>query len=485
MDAIYARQSVEKADSLSIQGQIDLCRRETGQQVRIYQDKGFSGKNTNRPAFRQLMEDVETGEIRKIVVYRLDRFSRSITDFGRLWDILKEHHVEFVSINETFDTATPMGRAMLNIVMVFAQLERETTAQRVRDNYYQRVKLGAWPGGPAPYGFSLGRQPGPDGKLAPGLCPNEQAAVVERIFQAYGEEGATLGSVARMLKEESVPGPRRATWDNVALSRILHSPLYVMADPAVYFYYKAKGVQSAMGPEAFDGRHGAMLLGKRDRPAGKYQDGSEQKLALANHLGFISGELWLMCQYKLEANRQLGRTGSGRHTWLSGLLKCGSCGYSVKVNRDKEKYYLVCSGRSNLKLCRQSIRVDLRELEQCVERELEALLEQCPQEQEQDRPPEGVEQALAALERKMDRLVEALAESSDLTVQYVNRTMGRLEEQRRKLLAERGPRQTRRVPQPQRIQMAALSFEQKKLVAAQFIQEIRLSEETAEVMWKV
>ena len=268
MDAIYARQSVEKADSLSIQGQIDLCRRETGQQVRIYQDKGFSGKNTNRPAFRQLMEDVETGEIRKIVVYRLDRFSRSITDFGRLWDILKEHHVEFVSINETFDTATPMGRAMLNIVMVFAQLERETTAQRVRANYYQRVKLGAWPGGPAPYGFSLGRQPGPDGKLAPGLCPNEQAAVVEHIFQSYGEEGATLGSVARMLKEEGVPGPKRATWDNVALSRILHSPLYVMADPAVYFYYKAKGVQSTMGPEAFDGRHGAMLLGKRDRLAG-------------------------------------------------------------------------------------------------------------------------------------------------------------------------------------------------------------------------
>ena len=192
-----------------------------------------------------------------------------------------------------------------------------------------------------------------------------------------------------------------------------------------------------------------------------------------------------MCQYKLEANRQLGRTGSGRHTWLSGLLKCGSCGYSVKVNRDKEKYYLICSGRSNLKLCRQSIRVDLRELEWCVERELEALLEQCPQEQEQDRPPEGMERELEALERKMDRLVEALAESSDLTVQYVNRTMERLEEQRRKLLAERGPQQTRRVPQPQKIQLAALSFEQKKLVAAQFIQEIRLSEETAEVVWKV
>ena len=144
MDAIYARQSVDKADSLSIQGQIDLCMKQTSEEVKIYQDKGYSGKNTNRPAFQRMMEDVEKGLIKKIVVYRLDRFSRSLADFSRLWEVLKRCGVEFVSINETFDTASPMGRAMLSIIMVFAQLERETTAERVRDNYYQRVKLGAW-----------------------------------------------------------------------------------------------------------------------------------------------------------------------------------------------------------------------------------------------------------------------------------------------------------------------------------------------------
>ena len=151
LDAIYARQSVDKADSLSIQGQIDLCRQKSGEDSRVYQDKGYSGKNTNRPAFQRMMADVEKGLIRKIVVYRLDRFSRSIADFGRLWEILKKHSVEFVSINETFDTSTPMGRAMLNIIMVFAQLERETTAERVRDNYYQRAKLGSWPSGPGSF----------------------------------------------------------------------------------------------------------------------------------------------------------------------------------------------------------------------------------------------------------------------------------------------------------------------------------------------
>lgn len=89
LDAIYARQSVDKADSLSIQGQIDLCRKESGADYQVYQDKGFSGKNTNRPAFQRLMADVEKGLVKKIVVYRLDRFSRSIVDFGRLWEILK------------------------------------------------------------------------------------------------------------------------------------------------------------------------------------------------------------------------------------------------------------------------------------------------------------------------------------------------------------------------------------------------------------
>ena len=223
LDAIYARQSVLKADSLSISGQIDLCRRETGTEVKIYRDKGYSGKNTNRPAFQQLMEDVEAGLIQKIVVYRLDRFSRSISDFGRLWEILKAHNVEFVSINETFDTSTPMGRAMLNIIMVFAQLERETTAERVRDNYYQRAKLGSWPGGPAPYGFSIGKLPGPDGKLSPGLLPGECTAIVERIFNAYSQPDATLGSVARGLNADHIPAPKRPTWD------MSHSPASYIA----------------------------------------------------------------------------------------------------------------------------------------------------------------------------------------------------------------------------------------------------------------
>ena len=120
MNAIYARQSLDKKDSLSIEGQIELCAVSAQPEYIIYQDRGFSGKNTQRPAFQQLMQDVVAGKIQKTFVYRLDRSSRSIADFGQVWKQLEAHDVQFESVTEKFDTSSPMGRAMLNIIMVFA-----------------------------------------------------------------------------------------------------------------------------------------------------------------------------------------------------------------------------------------------------------------------------------------------------------------------------------------------------------------------------
>ena len=469
---------MDKADSLSIQGQIDLCRQRAEGEVQVYQDRGYSGKNTNRPAFRRMMEDVERGLVRRILVYRLDRFSRSIADFGRLWEVLERHGVAFVSINETFDTATPMGRAMLNIIMVFAQLERETTAQRVRDNYYQRAALGAWPGGPAPYGFSVGRLPGPDGRPLPALVPDGRAPAAADIFRAYARPGATLGSVARALNEAGVPAPRRAVWDGAALSRLLHSPLYVMADREVYLYYQGRGAEPVNPPEAFDGRRAGMLVGRRDRSAGKYRDLRGQRLSLAAHGGLVPSGLWLQCQDKLEANRQLSGAGRGKHTWLSGLLRCACCGYSVKVSREGDRYRLSCSGRSNLKVCGASIRMELGALEQAAAAGLEALLAEGAAVPAEDRE---TARALAELDRRAGRLVAALAESGAAAAPYIDRAVRELEARRETVLARRPAGQ----PCPARRPFSALSFEEKKLAAALFIREIRLSGSRAEIFWRV
>ena len=152
MDAIYARQSVDKKDSISIETQIDLCKRELlpGSKVAIYLDKGYSGGSMNRPEFQRLLEDVKSGKITRIITYRLDRISRSVLDFANLIDLFEKYGVTFNSTQEKFDTSTPMGKAMLNITMVFAQLERETIQQRIRDNYYARGEKGMYLGGPPP-----------------------------------------------------------------------------------------------------------------------------------------------------------------------------------------------------------------------------------------------------------------------------------------------------------------------------------------------
>ncbi len=178
--AIYARQSIEKKNSISIEGQQEMCRNAAGEEeVKLYQDRGYSGKNTDRPDFQRLLKDIRAGKISKIYVYRLDRFSRSIADFSQLWKTLQKHNVEFISVTENFDTASPMGRAMLHIIMVFAQLERETTSERVHDNYAARAGQGAWPGGPAPYGFALGRAVDNSGRSYASLVPDDKTAAAQ------------------------------------------------------------------------------------------------------------------------------------------------------------------------------------------------------------------------------------------------------------------------------------------------------------------
>ena len=120
----------------------------------VYEDEGFSGKNLERPEFRRLMRDLEAGRGACLVCYRLDRVSRNVGDFARLIETLNARGVDFVCIREQFDTATPMGKAMLYIASVFAQLERETIAQRVRDNMLLLARTGRWLGGTPPTGYA-------------------------------------------------------------------------------------------------------------------------------------------------------------------------------------------------------------------------------------------------------------------------------------------------------------------------------------------
>lgn len=480
--AIYARQSIDKKDSVSIEGQIAQCRKFAGDDALIFHDRGFSGKNIKRPAFTELINAVESGTVKKIYVYRLDRFSRSIADFSRLWELLEKHSVEFVSVTENFDTSSPIGRAMLNIVLVFAQLERETTAERVRDNYHHRFKLGVWPGGPAPFGFSLTKIES-DGHQASSLMIHpENSQIVQMIFSEYAMPDASLRSISKMLNEMGIHGPKRELWDSVTLSRILHSPVYVKATPEVYWYYLAKGLKSELPVESFDSIHACNVIGKRDRTKNKYNALEDQILTVSNHLGFIDADLWLRVQDKLSGNTQISRANAGKYTWLTGLLKCDKCGYALKINHSKSdnKLHLLCSGRSNFASCDCTVGVDVKELEEYVASQITEMLKSSPPVEVIPDSKELSAEVLA-LEQKIERLVNAIAECDDISVQYISKQIEVLHKQRVELLQK--PRNEAHTIQ--KLDFTKLSFDEKKLIASEFIEKILISGKNVNIVWKI
>ena len=204
-DAIYGRQSVDRKDSISIESQIEFCKYELrGGNFRKYTDKGYSGKNTDRPKFQEMMADIRRGLIKRVVVYKLDRISRSILDFATMMETFQEYNVEFVSSTEKFDTSTPMGRAMLNICIVFAQLERETIQKRVTDAYYSRCQHGFHMSGAAPYGFQL--EPTTiEGIRTKMMKPDpETADIAKLMFEMYSQPGTSFGDIARYFADEGI-----------------------------------------------------------------------------------------------------------------------------------------------------------------------------------------------------------------------------------------------------------------------------------------
>lgn len=156
--AIYSRKSKFTGKGESIDNQIQLCKEYISNnfnnyEIIIYEDEGFSGGNTDRPEYKTLLNDIKKKNIDALVCYRLDRISRNVADFSSVLELLEKNNITFVSIREQFDTSSPMGKAMIYIASVFAQLERETIAERIRDNMLELAKTGRWLGGKTPTGF--------------------------------------------------------------------------------------------------------------------------------------------------------------------------------------------------------------------------------------------------------------------------------------------------------------------------------------------
>jgi DNA invertase Pin-like site-specific DNA recombinase len=198
--AIYTRVSTEQGleqDFNSLDAQYDASQAYIRSQAHAgwtllrakYEDGGFSGGNTERPALRRLLDDVRAGKVDVIVVYKVDRLTRSLTDFAKIVELFDQHGVSFVSVTQQFNTTTSMGRLTLNVLLSFAQFEREVTSERIRDKIAASKRKGLWVGGMAPLGYET-----KDRKIS----VNElEAERVRTIFRSY----LRLGSLNLLMSD--------------------------------------------------------------------------------------------------------------------------------------------------------------------------------------------------------------------------------------------------------------------------------------------
>ena len=498
-DALYARQSVEKVDSISIESQLEYCRHEArGNPCREYIDRGYSGKNTNRPAFEQLLADVRQGKVARVIVYKLDRISRSILDFANMMQLFQQHRVEFVSSTERFDTSTPIGRAMLHICIVFAQLERETIQKRVTDAYYSRCKKGLYMGGRVPYGFAR-QQTMLDGVRTSMFVPvPQEARQVQLIYSLYADPANSLGDLVRYLNAHGHKQLRGGMWSTARLSEMLRNPVYVRADAAVYDFFKEQGAQILNPAAYFTGYNGCYLYKGAGGEGRSPSDLSGREVVLAPHEGLVSSRDWLRCRLRCQQNRRSTTTCKAKSSWLLGKVKCGRCGYGLSVVKSDTRWqrYFVCSAALASKKQRcpgtgGTVYAQLLEtyVSQEIQRRLGLFDKLCQREEPQlNRKRNEHRIRLAEIEREIEQLLCKVSGANDILLAYINSRVAQLDEERRQLQteAERLAHQEGAavICNPAQLWTKA-SFAQKQAVADALIEIIKVADGEIEIVWKI
>ena len=370
--AIYSRKSKFTGKGESVENQVEMCRQYiraqfgdvTDDQISIYEDEGFSGGNLQRPQFQKMMSDAKRKKFSAIVVYRLDRISRNVNDFSSLIKELDYLGISFISVRDAFDTQNSMGRAMMYISSVFAQLERETIAERIRDNMHELAKTGRWLGGTTPTGYTSESVSSVtiDGKQKKAcklrLIP-EEASLVTLIYDKYLETGS-LTMVDAFLLENRYVTKRGNQFTRFAIRNILANPVYMIADTDAYTYLTENDADLFSSEQEFDGIHGIMAYNRTlqtDGRATKIKPMDEWIVSIGQHEGIISGAKWVQVQKRLNLNKSKNYHRPRSHVaLLSGLLYCGHCGdymrpklYNNKLPTGDLSYAYLCTTKERSK----------------------------------------------------------------------------------------------------------------------------------------
>ncbi|MFV0249746.1 MAG: recombinase family protein [Bacilli bacterium] len=341
--AIYSRKSKFTGKGDSVGNQVELCKKhlqykynieDIEKEVVVYEDEGFTGYNTRRPQFQSMINDIKNKKIKGVCCYKLDRISRNVSDFANMKDTLQQYDVSFISITENFDTSTPLGTAMLMIASVFAQLERDTIAERIRDNMLELAKTGRWLGGTTPTGFKSEKVKNIsiDGKERSlfKLTPiKDEIDIIKNIYIKY-KELKSQTKLETYLIQHDIKTKNNIDFSRFAIKNILQNPVYVVADKDIYNYFLELGVEIYADEDKFNGKYGLMVYNKTEQIKGKTtneRDIQDWIISVGMHKGIISGKEWIEIQELIEQNgNKRYRKPTKNNALLSGLIRCSHCG---------------------------------------------------------------------------------------------------------------------------------------------------------------
>lgn len=293
----------------------------------IFEDAGYSAKNTDRPGFKKMMNRIKNSEFSHLLVWKIDRISRNLMDFCTMYDELKKYNCTFISKNEQFDTSSAMGEAMLKIILVFAELERKLTAERVKAVMLDRASKGLWNGAPIPLGYEWSKE------LKFPIINKDEAETIKLIYNQYLTLQST-SAIRNLLNNSNIKTKRDGSWTTKTISDIIRNPFY----------------------------KGTYRYNYRETARGKKKSENEWVLLEDNHEAIISKDLWQSCNDIMDLNAQRNnakfRSNAKTHIFSS-LIKCGECGNILHSKQDKAHLdgfrpsLYVCKGRYNHLGCSQ------------------------------------------------------------------------------------------------------------------------------------
>ncbi|KAF5066509.1 hypothetical protein DSECCO2_263070 [anaerobic digester metagenome] len=464
---IYSRKSVYTGKGESIDNQIEMCKQyvftkfpdATVNDFSIYEDEGFSAKNTERPKFQQMLRDIKLKKPDYVVCYRLDRISRNVSDFSTLIEELNQRSISFICIKEEFDTSKPMGKAMMYIASVFAQLERETIAERVRDNMVMLARTGRWLGGTTPTGYTSEKiqEIIIDGKIKTSCKLKDnppELLTVDCIFEKYLEYKSISG-VSKYLISQNMKSRSGKFYSLLGIKDILQNPVYCMADQDARNYFVKKNADVCFEEKDCSNIYGLISYNKRDykKKHAPRQSVDKWIISIGRHKGRIEGKKWVAIQAILEENIPTGKNPSKIHndySLLSGLIYCDNCGGRMFAKHRSGKkgnsalfdyicHSKLCGGK-NLCDCQN---LNGQETDDAVCRHLMEYFNEYPsvfkllenlkrdiQKEETEYPLERIQANIKKCNEEMDNLVNSISENKPSTIllEKINSKMQHLEQ---------------------------------------------------------